>query len=65
MTVRPSTQKNGAFQEDMGHGTCNSPDALYSKNHRQLRDCVISPSERMTGHEAKEDAPRGVLFGFQ
>jgi len=32
--------------------------------HRQLRDC-ISPSELMTGHEAKEDAPRGVLFGFQ
>jgi len=33
--------------------------------HRQLRDCIISPSELMTGHEAKEDAPRGVLFGFQ
>ena len=33
--------------------------------HRQLRDCIISPPERMTGHAAKEDAPRGVLFGFQ
>ena len=33
--------------------------------HRQLRDCIIGPSERMTGHEAKEDAPRGVLLGFQ
>ena len=33
--------------------------------HRQLMDCVISPSEYITGHEAKEDAPRGVLFGFR
>ena len=33
--------------------------------HRQLRDCIISPSELMTGHDAKEPAPRAVLFGFQ